>query len=77
MASEFEIRFGSWELGKEVNFLDITLYLDSENKIQYKLYTKPTDARNYLRTDSLNPNHVFNSVAFSQMQRVANRNSKE
>ena len=77
LASEFGIRFGSWELGKEVNFLDITLYLDSDNKIQHKLYTKPTDARNYLRTDSFHPNHVFNSVAFSQMQRVANRNSKE
>jgi hypothetical protein len=77
LASEFGIRFGSWELGKGVNFLDITLYLDSDNKIQYKLYTKPTDVRNYLQTNSFHPNHVFNSAAFSQMQRVANRNSKE
>ena len=77
LAAAFGIKFGSWELGKEVNFLDITLYLDGSNKIQYKLYTKPTDARNYLRTDSFHPSHVFNSVAFSQMLRVANRNSKE
>ena len=77
LAAGFGIRFGSWELGKEVNFLDITLYLDSQNKIQYKLFTKPTDARNYLRTDSFHPKHVFNSVAFSQMLRVANSNSRE
>lgn len=76
-ASRFGIRFGSWEIGKEVNFLDVTLYLDSDNKIQYKLFTKPTDARNYLRTDSFHPKHVFSSVAYSQMLRVAHRNSKD
>ncbi|KAL5270115.1 hypothetical protein ACHWQZ_G000992 [Mnemiopsis leidyi] len=75
--AHFWIKFGSWELGKEINFLDITLYLDGSNRIQYKLYTKPTDALNYPRTDSFHPNHVFNSVAFSQMLRVANRNSRE
>ena len=52
------------------------LEVDSENKIQYRLYTKPTDARLYLRTDSFHPPHVFRSVAFSQMLRVANRNSQ-
>ena len=77
LASAFGIRFGSWEIGKSVNFLDVTLYLDEDNKIQYKLYTKPTDARNYLRTDSFHPPHVFNSVAFSQMLRVVNRNSRD
>ena len=77
LAAEYGIRFGSWELGKEVNFLDITLYLDTTNRIQHKLYTKPTDARNFLRTDSFHPKHVFSSVAFSQMIRIANRNSRE
>ena len=51
LAEAFGIRFGSWEIGKSVNFLDLTLYLDDQNKVQYKIYTKPTDARNYLRTD--------------------------
>ncbi|KAL5271918.1 hypothetical protein ACHWQZ_G000194 [Mnemiopsis leidyi] len=32
---------------KSVNFLDLTLSLDSENQIQYRLYRKETDARNY------------------------------
>ena len=76
-AEPFGIRFGSWDIGKSVDFLDVTLYLDNSNKIQYKLYTKPTDARNYLRTDSFHPPHVFRSVAFSQMLRVANRNSRD
>ncbi len=77
LAAPFGIRFGSWDIGKSVNFLDVTLYLDEDNKIQSKLYIKPTDARNYLRTDSFHPPHVFNSVAFSQMLRVVNRNSRD
>ena len=77
MAAPFGIRFGSWDIGRSVDFLDVTLYLDEEDKIQYKLYTKPTDARNYLRTDSFHPPHVFKSVAFSQMLRVVNRNSRD
>ena len=76
LAAKFGIRFGSWELGKKVNFLDLLLYLDGLNRIHYRLFIKPTDARIYLRTDSFHPAHVFNSVAFSQMLRVANRNSK-
>ena len=51
LTEAFRIRFGSREIGKSVNFLDLTLYLDDQNKVQYKIYTKPTDARNYLRTD--------------------------
>ena len=77
IAETFGIRFGSWEIGKSVNFLDLTLYLDDQNKVQYKIYTKPTDARNYLRTDSFHPPHVFRSVAFSQMLRVVSRNSQD
>ncbi len=73
----FGIRFGSWDIGKEVNFLDVTLYLDNNNKIQNRLYRKPTDARNYLRTDSFHPPHVFDSVVYSQLLRVMERNSKE
>ena len=77
LAETFGIRFGSWEIGKSVNFLDLTLYLDDQNKVQYKIYQKPTDARNYLRTDSFHPQHVFRSVAFSQMLRVVSRNSQD
>ena len=63
------------QFGKSVNFLDITLYLDDENKIQYRSYTKPTDAKRYLRPQSFHPRSVFRSVPLSQMIRTIERNS--
>ena len=77
LAEPFGIRFADQQIGKSVNFLDLTLYLDPDNQIQHKLYRKETDARNYLRTDSFHPQHVFNSVAFSQMICVIERNSQD
>jgi hypothetical protein len=73
----FGIRFGDFEVGSSVNFLDVTLWIDAEGLIQYKLYTKPTDSRLYLKTDSFHPGHVFDAVAYSQMVRVWKRNSTE
>ena len=65
------------QFGKLVNFLDVTLYLDDENKIQYRSYTKPTDAKRYLRPQSFHPRSVFKSVPLSQMIRTIERNSIE
>jgi len=65
------------QFGKSVNFLDLTIYLDNENKIQHKLYIKPTDARTYLNPGSFHAPHVFASIPFSQMIRVIKRNTKE
>ena len=65
------------QFGKSVNFLDVNLYLDEENKIQYHSYSKPTDAKRFLDPKSFHPPHVFKSVPFSQMLRTINRNSKE
>ena len=31
------------QFGKSVNFLDVTLYIDENNQIQFRSYTKPTD----------------------------------
>ena len=67
-----EIKFG-----KSVDFLDVTLYLDEENNIHYKSYSKPTDAKRYLNPASFHPEHVFKSIPISQMSRVFNRNSKQ
>ena len=77
LAEPFGIKFADQQIGKSVNFLDLTLTLDPENQIQYRLFRKETDARNYLRTDSFHPHHVFNSVAFSQMIRIIERNSQD
>ena len=38
--------------------------------MQYKLYRKETDARQYFNTDIYHRENVFNSVPFSQMLRV-------
>ena len=77
LSEPFGIKFGEHQIGKQVNFLDGCFYIDEENQIQYKLYRKETDARLYVRTDSYHPPHTFASVAFSQMIRVINRNSKD
>ena len=77
-SKEFGINFPFKEMqfGRSVYFLDLTIYLDEENKIHHKLYVKPTDARSYLNPGSFHPSHVFTSIPFSQMIRVINRNTK-
>ena len=75
-AAKFGIKFGSWSIGKSVDFLDVKLTIDDSCNIQYRLFKKATDARNFLRTDSFHSPHVFSSVPYSQMLRVINRNSQ-
>ena len=53
------------------------MYIDENNHIQYKSYTKPTDAKRYLRPQSFHPRSVFKSVPLSQMIRTIERNSIE
>ena len=55
LAEPFRIRFADQQIGKSVKFLDLTLNLDPNYQIQYRLFRKETDARNYLRTDSYHP----------------------
>ena len=76
-AAPYGIKFGDYSVGTSVNFLDVTLSLNPAGLIDYRLYTKPTDSRLYLKTDSFHPKHVFDSVALSQMLRILNRNSSE
>ena len=59
LAKPFGIQFGDQQVGRSVNYLDVTLYLDDQNQIQYKLFTKETDARLYLKTNSFHPPHGF------------------
>ena len=77
MAAPFGIRFADAQIGKRVHYLDVVFYLDDNGQIQYRLYLKETDARQFLHTDSFHPECVFTSVPFSQMLRVINRNSKD
>ena len=71
----FGISFGDWSFGSSVNFLDVTLFVDDDGFIHYRLFKKPTDSRLYLKSNNFHPNHVFDSVAFSQIKRVMRRNS--
>ena len=73
----FGIEFGDFDVGDSVHFLDVTVYIDEDGLLQYKLYRKPTDSRHYLQFGSFHPSHVFDSVAYSQMLRVTKRNSVE
>ena len=77
--NKFGIHFPIQEaqFGKSVNFLDINLYFGEDKKIHYRLYTKPTDARAYLRPNSFHAKHVFQSIPFSQMIRIIKRNTKD
>jgi hypothetical protein len=65
------------QFGKSVNMLDITAYLDENNVIHYRGFTKPTDAKRYLNPRSFHPQSIFNSIPFSQMLRTIRNNSKE
>lgn len=70
IASTYGLKFDVGDIGKSVNFLDVTVILDNTNNISTKLYKKPTDARNYLQFYSYHSHHVFRSVVYSQMLRV-------
>ena len=65
------------QFGKSVNMLDITAYLDENNVIHYRGFTKPTDSKQYLNPKSFHPRSVFDSVPFSQLLRTIRNNSKE
>ena len=65
------------QFGKSVHMLDLCAYLDEQNRIHYKGYTKQTDAKRYLNPRSFHPKFVFNSIPFSQILRTLRNNSKE
>lgn len=73
----YGIEFGDFSIGDTVHFLDVTVYINEDGLLQYRLYRKATDSRHYLKKGSFHPNHVFNAVAYSQMMRVTRRNSVE
>ena len=65
------------QFGKSVHVLDLWVYLDIDNSIHYRGYTKPTDAKRYLNPRSFHPKSIFNAIPFSQMLRSLRNNSKE
>ena len=65
------------QFGKSVHILELCVYLDELNRINYCGYSKPTDAKRYLNPNSFHPRSVFNSIPFSQMLRTLRNNSEE
>ena len=57
---------------KEINFLDTTIYKQTENgvtSLQSKVYFKPTDTHQLLHNESFHPKHTSKSVLRSQLIR--------
>ena len=65
------------QFGKSVHFLDLCVYLEDDNRIHYRGYTKPTDAKRYLNPTSFHPKSIYQSIPFSQMLRTLRNNSKD
>ena len=76
---KFGIRFpvNEVQFGKAVHVLDLWASLDDNNRVQYRGYIKPTDAKRYLNRMSSHPQSVFNSIPFSQFLRTLRNNSND
>ena len=64
------------EVGKKVDFLDITLSLDSW-RLETSVFIKPTDSKRYLNRRSDHTTHTFGGIPFSQFQRAVVISSNE
>lgn len=57
----------------KVNFLDVVTYkgpkFEKENKLDYKVYFKPTDTHCLLHKTSFHPQHTFKGILKSQLYR--------
>ena len=54
---------------KTVNFLDTTIYLNNDNKLESDLYIKPTDRTLLLHHNSFHPHSCKKGIIFSQALR--------
>ena len=69
-----------WKHSKNnINFLDTVIYKDKNNKLQTKLYTKPTDKRNFLHYKSAHPKSLKDNIPYSQalrLKKICSENSE-
>ena len=68
MASNITYKYSFSE--KSVNFLDVTVFLDKDKRIQTDLYSKPTSAHQYLHNSSYHVPHIKASLPKSQFMRI-------
>ena len=58
------------DVGKSVDFLDVTVTLTESGSFDTQLYVKPTDASRYLHRRSDHGIHTFTSIPYSQFRRA-------
>ena len=64
------IKFETDTSTESVHFLDVTVSLTDTGDIYTSLYTKPTDAHNYLSYYSCHPRNCRDAIPYSQFLRV-------
>ena len=74
------MRFGSlhWDVEtpkKEVNFLDLTITLESDGTITTKTFVKPMNLHLYIPPQSAHPKGILKSLIFGNLQRYWIQNS--
>ena len=63
----------TWEFDfqkKEVNFLDLRIWVDEAGFVQTDLYRKPNSKNNYLLSSSCHPEHIFKNIPYSLAHRI-------
>ena len=70
------IKFTVQSSQTQLPFLDILIKI-KDGMLQTDLYTKPTDAHNYLHYRSAHPSHVKNNIPYSQFLRLRRLCSQE
>ena len=68
-----------WDINapcQEVVFLDITICINNENRIETRTYSKPQNIYQYIPQRSAHPLKVGRSIIFGKMQRYHLQNSK-
>ena len=55
---------------KNVQFLQVSVFVDNSGNITTDLYVKPTDSHQYLLATSCHPNHTKRSIPYSHALRI-------
>ena len=63
----------NWEFDfqkREVNFLDLRIWVDEAGFVQTDLFRKPNSKNNYLLSSSCHPEHIFKNIPYSLAHRI-------
>ena len=64
------IKFDIKTSTKEIDFLDTKVFIDENNLLKTKLYTKDTDTHNYLHRKSAHPENLKRAIPYGQALRI-------